>query len=214
MKKVTLFLATSFLFLGIGHAQYAIDMDVNMEIPTAKKEFGGLRAFRTVLPGVLYRGGGSGGARPMSEAQTQLLCQAGFSNAGYLYPNGMNGNKTVSCQMPDGSINTMDYKVYGFRPRDARRVSMEMIYNVIKTGSGPVFMHCWNGWHASGEIAAIALMQFCGWSGKAAGDYWKENIGDKANLPKYGKIPHQHIAHFQPFEDLRISAEEQERVCP
>jgi hypothetical protein len=41
------------------------------------------------------------------------------------------------------------------------RVLLETIFAAIKDSEmGPIYMHCWNGWHASGYISALSLRQF------------------------------------------------------
>lgn len=172
-----------------------------------------VRALKPVLLNHLYRGGGPGGKVTLSKAGIQGLCHAGFSSAFYLYPDNWSGPKTENCQDQDGQANTFTYQLSGFRGRDKARPVLEAVYKSIKNKGGPVFVHCWNGWHASGEVAAYALIQFCGMSGEAAGRYWQANVGDKGNLPKYGSIV-RHIENFRPFDDLKISPAEQADICP
>ncbi len=165
----------------------------------------GLRYLRPVLTNALYRGGGPGGQVALP-AQTQTtMCQLGFRGAVYHYPNGYRGSLAKDCKF--------QYDQIGFRSEDARRQVLSRIHTAIKEQTGAVLVHCWNGWHASGEIAALALKQFCGWSDHDAGEYWKANIGDQGNLSKYGTIV-GHIERFRPFPEFSITAEEQARVCP
>ena len=183
-------------------------------LPESKAQFFGVRFMKPVLPGVLYRGAGSGGQHPLIAEQLNALCEAGFSEAFYLYPNGFNSNQPITCRS-NGRNQQLAYSVEGFRPRNGRHQTLKKIYDVIQNpGLGPVFVHCWNGWHASGEVAAIALMQFCGWSGSQAAAYWEKNIGDKGNISRYQGIMHKHIAGFEPFADLRIDESTQRKLCP
>lgn len=184
------------------------------EVSKADLTSSGLRQVKVVLQGVLYRGGGSGGMHPLTEAQLQDLCEAGFSGAGYLYSDGMLSSRLVSCRTRSGQSNVLSYRVYGYRTSSERHAALQAIHNVIVGGGGPLFMHCWNGMHAAGEMAAVALMQFCGWSGSEAGRYWINNISDTQNMNQYRNVWEKHIANFQPFSDLILSAAQQARVCP
>ncbi len=174
--------------------------------------FSGLRSFKPVLERVLYRGGGPGGKVSLKPPQLQALCQNGFSSAGYLYPDNFNGPTQVNC-----GTHTLDYRVVGFRAAGAEQ-TLRSIYNIIKSQStatpqGPMFLHCWNGWHASGEISAYALRQFCNMSGDEAARYWGENIGDHGNLGNYKSIQNR-IRNFQKISSLEITDAERARICP
>lgn len=174
----------------------------------------GLRNVKPVMEGVLYRGGNSGGGKaPLKSEALMNLCEAGFSLAVYLYPDGFKP-KTVHCTTKDGKANTLEYIQKGFRDSKSREIVMTEIYDIIMSqNKGPAYVHCWNGSHASGETAAIALMQFCGLSGEAAGKYWADNIHDKGNLSKYGSIYKKHIPSFKPFNSLTIPQDIRAQVC-
>jgi hypothetical protein len=169
-----------------------------------------VREVRPVLLNFLYRGGGPGGTVLLPPAATTSLCKAGFSSAIYLYDDKSPSQQPVQCQDADGKTNQLRYHMTSFR--DVRSIFSE-IHNAITSNSGPVYIHCWNGWHASGEVAAKALMQFCDWSGNEAAQYWEDNIGDRGNIPKYGSIKRR-VADFKPFSDLRLSQQVQDQVCP
>lgn len=178
----------------------------------SRERFHGLRDFRPVLDRVLYRGGGSGGQIQLRTNQLQALCTDGFSGAVYLYPTNFTGPQTLSC-----GNNSIHYVHSGFRAKPAED-TLRAIHQVIQSQStaapkGPVFVHCWNGWHASGEISAYALRQFCDMSGNDAAEYWADNVGDKGNLSKYGSIMNR-IRNFQKISGLEITAEEKSRICP
>jgi hypothetical protein len=172
-----------------------------------------IRYFKTVMPNVLYRGGAGGGRKPLTNDELTLLCQAGFSEAVYLYPNGYKP-KTIQCKTNDGRENQIKYSQYKFRPHEDKRKFIELIYNVMAEKKGPVFVHCWNGWHATGELAAISLMQFCDYSGKKAGQYWKDNVGDNGNKPAYQNIINKHIGQFPVVPSLSINEATKHLVCP
>jgi hypothetical protein len=169
-----------------------------------------LREVKPVLLNVLYRAGGPGGAVLLPSQALTSLCKAGFSSAIYVYDDKYPSNQPIQCQDSRGRGNQMNYRTISFRDQ---RAIFAQIRSAMTSHSGPVLVHCWNGWHASGEISATALMQFCDWSGNQAAQYWEDNIGDRGNIPKYGKIK-QRIRSFKPFEDLRLSPQIQAEVCP
>jgi hypothetical protein len=50
--------------------------------------FHGIRDYREVMPGVLYRGGANNGHAPLKQDQLDALCEAGIGTADYLYRTG------------------------------------------------------------------------------------------------------------------------------
>jgi len=168
----------------------------------------GLRTRLTVLEGTLIRAGGAGGQNSLSDNTVQSLCEEGISTAFYLYPSASFTNKgSHSCGQ--GSL---DYKGGGFMAKSVRPILVEVM-NAANGRQGPVLVHCWNGWHAAGEVAAYALMQFCGWSGEQAADYWADTLVDKHNLPKYGSIM-KRIRAYSPYSDIGVSPAVQAKICP
>lgn len=160
----------------------------------------GTRNFRYVLSGKYYRGGkinSHGNANPMTEAGLYNLCEEGFSDAVYLYSTNFRP-KLVEC-----SKGTLRY--HQISPLAYRRSDQLRLLTMMRDAPGSVYMHCWNGWHASGFVAAIALRQFCGYSADAAVAYWNKNT-DGANGPGYEKV-RQQIRKFVPFEGLTMSKE-------
>jgi hypothetical protein len=172
-----------------------------------KRKLPGVRNVKTVLPGVLYRGGGPGGKVPIAEAGLRQLCEAGFEKTYYLYPTGFTGPRTVTCIGPDGKPNRMDYVRSGFVDNsDKLRILEEVRRRVLDPEAGPIFVHCWNGYHASGEIAAVAYVQFCGYSVKEAQDYWMKN---QSSAPMNTRI-----AKYVETASLRITSDLQSVLCP
>jgi hypothetical protein len=168
----------------------------------------GLRSEMTVLNGAFIRAGGAGGRNDLDRSSLEALCKKGVSVVYYLYPSINFRNKgTINC----GS-NTLEYKGSGFMGKGVKPILRDIAV-AASGGSGPVLAHCWNGWHASGEVAAYSLIQFCGWSGDQAAQYWANNIADKRNIGKYGSIM-KRIAGFQPFSDIRLSEQQRSRICP
>jgi hypothetical protein len=167
-------------------------------------QFHGIRDYREVMPGVLYRGGANNGRGPLNRSQLNALCDEGIGTAVYLYSTQFPGPSTIHC-----SKGSLDYVYHGWEGR-GRAAVHQQIYNAIKTKSKPVFIHCWNGIHATGAVAATALMQFCGMPGKTAVAYWKVGISSKLQYPHVI----QDINNFHPDQSLRLMPEEQAQHCP
>lgn len=128
--------------------------------------------FRTVIPGVLYRGG-TGASEGLSPEQLQVFCKEGFSSVTFSYRNGNLG--PVSC--PGNSYQ------YEFADPNGAQGAFQFLSRVasaVKENKGPVFVHCWRGHHQSGQFAAYALELFCGFTAEQAVDYWnKTSNGDE-----------------------------------
>ena len=76
---------------------------------------------------------------------------------------------------------------------------------------GPVYLHCWNGWHQSGFVSAVLLKQFCGFSTETALHYW-EDCADNWTRG-YDRIRNA-IRDFVPLEKYSISDEIKNKICP
>lgn len=167
-----------------------------------------LRYEQEVLKGLFFRAGGAGGRRSLQVEILNQLCSEGVSTVFYLYPS---ESFTTRGEYTCGS-HRLVYTGSGFKNQESRPV-LEAIYRAANNNSGPIIAHCWNGWHASGEVAAHALMQFCGWSGDQAAQYWADNIGDRGNLGNYGSITRR-ISRFTPDPSLQFTAQQKQRYCP
>lgn len=133
----------------------------------------GTRNFRAVLNGVFYRGGGNNyynkhahrsNMNPLPEEGLENLCEEGFGVAVYLYSaNYRSAPKTTLCRTFQGNENSLSY--LQISPLDSGNGSVEQIHDLIyahvrNPRLGPIYTHCWNGWHASGFVAATVLRQF------------------------------------------------------
>jgi outer membrane protein OmpA-like peptidoglycan-associated protein len=76
-----------------------------------------------------------------------------------------------------------------------------------------VYLHCWNGWHASGYISALILKQFCGFSDLEAVSYWDLGTDGMNYSPRYKKI-RDDIKNFKPYSEFYISDELGNTLCP
>ena len=185
----------------------------------------GVRNFRSVLNGVYYRGGANNvynkygkrnNSNPLTNAALTNLCQEGFTQAVYFYSTNFAGAaKTTRCRDFRGNDNVLTYSQISplsYRRAD-QRVLLTMIHDRVRDSRlGPIYGHCWNGWHASGFVAAITLRQFCGFSKDQAVAYWNKNT-DGNNGSSYNKVRNQ-VAAFEPFADLTISDAEKAVLCP
>lgn len=167
-------------------------------------QFHGIRDYREVMPGALYRGGANNGHAPLNQSELDALCDAGMGDAFYLYRTGFHGPSVTHC-----SKGSLDYNDVGWEGR-GRAAVHQHIYDSIKAKGKPVFIHCWYGIHATGAVAATALMQFCGISSKQAVEYWKVGIAPKL---QYQSVI-QSITSFQPNPKLQLTPEEQATYCP
>lgn len=183
----------------------------------------GTRNVREVLPGLLYRGGANNsynkhGVRPnenpLPTEGLVHLCREGFSSAVYLYPNGFGtAPHSEYCRSIRGGIGHVEYFQYdGLEPSGSHDV-LQLIYKAINDRTrGPVYIHCWNGWHASGFVSAIALRQFCGFTGEEAVTYWNINT-DGNGVPEQDLI-RSRIRTYSIDPSLLISPAVQAEICP
>jgi hypothetical protein len=175
------------------------------EIPGANKRYAGIKNFKMVMPGVLYRGGGTGGKVPLGDAQLDALCADGFTSATYAYKTGWSGPQSATC-----GNNRISYDYRQWDNASALKSTLSEIHDIIRTGQGAMYVHCWYGVHASGYVVSAALMQFCGYSADQAVAYWNSNVPAKLQYPKV----QQKIRAFTPYKEFSISAADQARVCP
>jgi hypothetical protein len=121
----------------------------------------GTRNMRPILHGVAYRGGANNYYHKTDKRQNQNalpldgmhnLCQEGFSAGIYLYRQNFDVSPIGdTCNCVDDSWNKFDYYQYDYYDSVHVYEMLKMTYNAAtKPEVGPVYMHCWNGWHASG----------------------------------------------------------------
>lgn len=185
----------------------------------------GTRNFRAVLNGVHYRGGANNyyhkthkrsNKNPLPGDGLQNLCEEGFSTAIYLYTtNYGSAPHTVNCRMNDGSTNVLQYlqvSILSASNAKLHEVLSLIADHVHDPKKGPIYTHCWNGWHASGLTSAYTLRQFCGLTAEQTVAYWNANT-DGHNGSSYEGI-RKKIRAFVPFPDLSLSDTERAKVCP
>ena len=179
----------------------------------------GTRNMRTVLFGVVYRGGANNfynktnkrdNHNPLPIDGLTNLSKQGFSIAVYLYKT--NFSESVKYIVNDENNDTLHYiQNSGNRRKDLKKI-MLMVQKVIKSPDvGPIYLHCWNGWHQSGYVSAALLMQFCDYSNEQALQYWMENT-DGVNKG-YENVKSL-VKNFVPFADIKIDDSIKKEICP
>lgn len=182
----------------------------------------GTRNFRVVLHGVYYRGGANNvnnkydsrpNMNPLPRIGLQNLCQQGFAQSIYYYTENFDSSlKNLNCKTVDSTENKFEYKQMTATDTQNHTPILKMIFNRIRGNvKGPIYGHCWNGWHASGLIAAITLRQFCNYSGDKAVEYWIKNTD--GNSDGFTSIKNK-IKNFEPIRELKITPEESALICP
>lgn len=176
----------------------------------------GTRNFRVVLHGVYYRGGGNNkylkptpreNENPLPAIGLKNLCEEGFGQSIYYYSKNFDSNQAIT----NCNGNELRYRqISGFVDSNEKKL-METIFNRIKGKiSGPIYGHCWNGWHASGFIAAKALRQFCDWTADQAINYWVKGTDGDSDYPTIKT----RIANFKTHSEFKITMAEKEAICP
>jgi len=177
----------------------------------------GTRNFRSILHGIAYRGGGNnyyhrtnkrGNKNPLPQDGLNNLLNQGFSNIVYLYKTNW---ETAPRFVSDGT-KKLDYYQLSGNDQESRDSILEMVYQSIQNNElGPVYLHCWNGWHQSGYISAVLLKQFCGFSTLKSLHYW-EDCADSWSKG-YDRIK-EAIINFVPLEKYKIDQKTADLICP
>lgn len=186
----------------------------------------GLRNMRSVLNGVYYRGGANNyfnkhkkraNTNPLPKEGLVNLCKAGFTRAVYFYDkNYETARKVTKCRLSDRTENTLEYlqiSPLNYVKEDLDRLHAYFFDHVRHPRLGPIYGHCWNGWHASGYVAATTLRQFCDYSAEQAVAYWDVNTDGINTEPGYENI-RQAVRDFTPNPNMRLTAEEKKILCP
>lgn len=177
----------------------------------------GTRNFRTVLHGVAYRGGGNnyyhrsnkrGNKNPLPPDGLKNLADLDFSAAVYLYTE----NFDTAPRQVEGANGTMDYFQISGNSEEQQEEILDLVYAAIQDPSvGPVYLHCWNGWHQSGYVSAILLRQFCGYSPRQSVKYWEDNTDGWNN--GYKRV-REAIADFKPRAGYDVDEATRAAICP
>ncbi len=178
----------------------------------------GTRNMRTILYGTAYRGGANNyyhkhnkrkNHNPLPEDGLENLLDEGFSCAVYLYSKNYSGAKKL---FVNDKHDTLRYYQNSGMSRKSLKEILLMVKDVIENeDKGPVYLHCWNGWHQSGWVSSAVLMQFCGVSNKQAYEYWLENTDGVSK--GYENVKNM-VKTFVPFEDIEINDAVKQKICP
>jgi len=179
----------------------------------------GTRNMRTILYGIAYRGGANNfyhktnkrdNHNPLPEDGLINLAGQGFSTAVYLYSTNFAGSKKYFVN--DKNKDTLNYYQICGNNRNELKKIMLMVKDVIDNpDKGPIYFHCWNGWHQSGYIASTILMQFCGITNEQAFDYWMKNTD---NVNKGYENVKKLVKTFKPFDDISFDESTKKKICP
>lgn len=184
----------------------------------------GTRNLRPVLHGVAYRGGANNYFHKTDKRKNQNplpldgmhgLCQEGFSAGVYLYRNNFELSPLGdTCNCVNESWNKFNYYQYDYYDSTHVYEMLKMTYEAAtRDDVGPVYLHCWNGWHASGYISAVILKQFCGYSSWDAVNYWDLGTDGANTSPRY-QTQRERIKEFQPYEEFMINDSLKQCLCP
>lgn len=178
----------------------------------------GTRNMRTILYGIAYRGGANNfynkeekrdNHNPLPEDGLRNLADEGFSEAVYLYSTNFASSKK---QFDGANKNSLNYiQNSGNSSRDLRKIFQDILERIQNPNKGPIYLHCWNGWHQSGYVASAILMQFCNITNEQAYQYWLDNT-DGVNKG-YDNVKNQ-VKSFVPFKDIQISDSVRNEICP
>jgi len=186
------------------------------------EELYGLRNVRYVLNGLLYRGGANNkfhrsnrrdNMNPLQKGALTNLCKQGFSKAIYLYhTNFKNAPKSASCTDIHGKKNTIKYLNLVAHKQDDVKKIVKIVHESIMNNDAPLYAHCWNGWHASGFVSAVSLMQFCGYSTEEAVQYWDENTDGHNTHSRYESM-RKKIRNYTIDPTLLVPEDIQKVIC-
>ena len=182
------------------------------------EELYGTRNFRVVLHGVAYRGGGNNyyhrtkkrsNKNPLPKDGLENLLRNGFSSAIYLYSEKF---ETAPRFISNQTRDTLNYYQIGGNTEEEIDSILRMTYSsIMNEDKGPIYLHCWNGWHQSGFVSAVLLKQFCGFNTETSLNYWEDGAD---NLSKgYTRIKDA-IRDFKPVKKYLIPQKMSKVICP
>jgi hypothetical protein len=185
----------------------------------------GTRNMRTILYGVAYRGGANNAFHkthkrdnhnPLPDDGLDNLLDEGFSTAIYLYSTNFKGNRALVSHEEHGGrtyhADTIDYIQNSGNSRKDMKKILGLVFDAINDPSkGPIYLHCWNGWHQSGYVSSAILKQFCKFSDDDAINYWIKNT-DGVNKG-YDRVKSQ-VREFKPFPEYKIDDATRREICP
>lgn len=181
-------------------------------------ELYGTRNMRTILYGIAYRGGGNNfyhksnkrdNHNPLPDDGLNNLCFNGFSNAVYLYSTNFSESKRTYIGSDGDTLHYLQNS--GNDRKELKKILLMVKKAIDNPNEGPLYFHCWNGWHQSGYVSSAILMQFCKLTNEQAYQYWITNT-DGVNKG-YENVKSM-VRNFKPFSDINISDETRDLICP
>lgn len=184
----------------------------------------GTRNMRPILHGTAYRGGANNyyhltdkrnNHNPLPNDGMNNLCAEGFSAGVYLYrENFETATLRDTCLCINNDTNNFKYYQKDYFDNQHVHDMVEMVYQSATNNKvGPVYLHCWNGWHASGFISAVILKQFCAFSDFDAVNYWDLGTDGANTSPRY-QTQRNRIKAFKPYSEFSINDSLKNCLCP
>lgn len=170
----------------------------------------GLARMRPVLRGVLYRAGFAAGDTAnsgLSEAQRDGLCRMGFSGARYV-----DYARRTHFGVTDCGMNSFDYR--GGRAMKPQTLLKDIGRIIDDPDLGPLLLHDRWGVHDAGAVAAMALVQFCGWSEQQALNYWDASRNGSPCAGSCEAWIGERFARFELVPERVPDPGTQQRICP
>ena len=174
----------------------------------------GCRNVRVVLKNLVYRGGNNNPLsvmNPLTLGTISDLNNLGFNDIRYLY------SKNFTKYYPTERLDSL--KNSGINYTCMSRLDSTNVFNFFTTihqkvnsnSDSMIYLHCWNGWHQSGLIAALTLIQFCDLDNQTAISYWASNTD--RNYVGYDRVK-KRIKEFKPFPNLFFTEQQKKDYCP
>ena len=115
--------------------------------------------------------------------------------------------------LPNGSkSNTLKYlQISGNSDKEKRQIFSLIVDIANGKIKGPIYLHCWNGWHQSGYISSVILRQFCDITAEQAFDYWMKNT-DGVNKG-YENVKAK-VKEFKPLPGYSLPEDVKKEACP
>ena len=146
--------------------------------------------------GIAYRGGANNyfhntakrrNQNPLPNDGVRNLCEEGFSASVYLYrKNWTTAPGVDTCDCINETENVMDYHQLDYFDSAHVHEMIKLVHkSITEPETGPVYFHCWNGWHASGYTSAVLLKQYCKYSDMDAVNYWDLGTDGMNRSPRY-----------------------------
>jgi hypothetical protein len=131
----------------------------------------------------------------------------GFSGARYV-----DYARATHFGVTDCGMNSFDYR--GGRAMKPQTLLKDIGKVIDDPDLGPLLLHDRWGVHDAGAVAAMALVQFCGWSEESAKAYWDASRDGASCTGGCAAWIDERFANFRPAPALVPEATIQGRICP